>query len=62
MKDTYAYCNIITALLYSYRHEKYSFGFAGRGGGNALYINTENNTMTHGPGNSITNINTYVFV
>lgn len=41
------------ALLYyhSYRHEKYSFGYAGRGGGNAIYINTENNTMTHGPGN-----------
>ena len=34
----------------SYRHEKYTWGFAGRGGGNAIYINTMNNTMTHGPG------------
>ena len=34
----------------SYPHNKYTMGFAGRGGGNAFYINTENNTSTHGPG------------
>ena len=33
-----------------YPHEKNTLGFAGRGGGNAFYINTINNTMNHGPG------------
>lgn len=33
-----------------YPHEKYTLGFAGRGGTNAFYISIENNTMAHGPG------------
>jgi hypothetical protein len=33
-----------------YPHEKYTLGFAGRGGGNGFYISVENNTMAHGPG------------
>lgn len=33
-----------------YPHAKHTLGFAGRGGGNAFYINTVNNTMNHGPG------------
>ncbi len=41
---------LLGAYFDSYPHEKYTLGFAGRGGGNAFYINTENNTMTHGPG------------
>ena len=31
-------------------HEKYTLGFAGRGGGDAFYISTVNNTVGHGPG------------
>lgn len=49
--------NMIAGNLYytsSYRsrypHEKYTLGFAGRGGANAFYISIENNTMAHGPG------------
>ena len=38
------------SLRCRYPHEKYTLGFAGRGGGNAIYINVENNTMVHGPG------------
>ncbi len=37
-------------FLCRYPHEKYTLGFAGRGGGNAIYFSTLNNTMTHGPG------------
>ncbi len=37
-------------FYFRYIHNKYTLGFAGRGGGNAFYINTENNTITHGPG------------
>jgi hypothetical protein len=33
-----------------YPHEKYTLGFAGRGGANGFYISVENNTMAHGPG------------
>jgi hypothetical protein len=33
-----------------YPHVRLSLGFAGRGGGNAIYINTLNNTLIHGPG------------
>lgn len=33
-----------------YPHQKHTLGYAGRGGGNAIYINTINNTMNHGPG------------
>jgi hypothetical protein len=34
----------------AFPHEKYTLGFAGRGGGNAFYISTQNNTSVHGPG------------
>lgn len=33
-----------------YPHVKHTMGFAGRGGGNAFYINTIDNTVSHGPG------------
>lgn len=31
-------------------HVKHTLGFAGRGGGNAFYINSIDNTVNHGPG------------
>ena len=34
----------------TFPHEKFTLGFAGRGGGNAFYISTQNNTLIHGPG------------
>lgn len=33
-----------------YPHVEYTMGFAGRGGGNAFYINIVDNTLNHGPG------------
>lgn len=33
-----------------YPHVKHTLGFAGRGGGNAIYINTVDNSVSHGPG------------
>ena len=33
-----------------YPHLKHTMGFAGRGGGNAFYINTIDNSKNHGPG------------
>lgn len=40
----------LAALPIRYPHEKYTLGFAGRGGTGAFYISVVNNTMAHGPG------------
>jgi cyclophilin family peptidyl-prolyl cis-trans isomerase len=34
----------------TFPHERWTFGFAGRPGGPDFYINTQNNTIPHGPG------------